>query len=66
MEGPTRGFPPGAKRGGLRVIYYWWSRGTQFWLFTLHDKNEASDLAAKERHILKGLLDAEWRARGVS
>ena len=20
------------KRGGLRVIYYWWSAGMQFWL----------------------------------
>lgn len=23
------------KRGGLRVIYYWWDGGSQFWLFTL-------------------------------
>ena len=23
------------KRGGLRVIYYWWSGGMQFWLYTL-------------------------------
>ena len=54
------------KRGGLRIIYYWWPRGAQFWLFTLYDKNEASDLTAKERHILKGLLDAELRTRGAS
>ncbi|MHB8391363.1 MAG: hypothetical protein ACYDBH_17565 [Acidobacteriaceae bacterium] len=54
------------KRGGLRVIYYWWPRGAQFWLFTLYDKNEASDLTAKERQILKGLLDAELKARGAS
>ena len=32
------------KRGGLRVIYYWWEPGPQFWLFTLFDKDEASDL----------------------
>ncbi|MBK5205840.1 MAG: toxin, partial [Polaromonas sp.] len=30
------------KRGGLRVIYYWWEAGSQFWLFTLYDKDEAS------------------------
>lgn len=23
------------KRGGLRVIYYWWLGGEQFWLFTV-------------------------------
>ena len=33
------------KRGGLRVIYYWWSAGLQFWLFTLYDKDELKDLA---------------------
>jgi hypothetical protein len=26
------------KRGGLRVIYYWWDAGFQFWLFTLYEK----------------------------
>ena len=28
------------KRGGLRVIYFYWVRGLEFWLFTLYDKNE--------------------------
>ena len=23
------------KRGGLRVIYYWWVEGMQYWLFTV-------------------------------
>lgn len=32
------------KRGGLRVIYYWWDAGSQFWLFTIYDKDETSDL----------------------
>lgn len=53
------------KRGGLRIIYYWYSLGAQFWLFTVYDKNEASDLTAKERHTLKVLLDAELKARGT-
>lgn len=25
------------KRGGLRVIYYWWSGGPEFWLFTVYN-----------------------------
>lgn len=51
------------KRGGLRVIYYWWLGGDQFWLFTVYDKDEADDLNAKERKALKALLDAELKAR---
>jgi hypothetical protein len=26
------------KRGGLRVIYYYWIKGPEFWLFALYDK----------------------------
>ena len=44
------------KRGGLRVIYYWWSAGTQFWLYTLYDKDEMADLTAKERKALRAML----------
>lgn len=51
------------KRGGLRVIYFWWERGGQFWLFTLYDKDEISDLTAAERKVLKGMLKAELEAR---
>ncbi len=25
------------KRGGLRVIYYWWEAGKQVWLFTVYN-----------------------------
>ncbi len=35
------------KRGGLRIVYYWWSAGMQFWLFTMYDKDEMSDLTAR-------------------
>lgn len=51
------------KRGGLRIIYYHWRAGEQFWLFTLYDKDEADDLSAAERKTLKKLLDAEVAAR---
>ena len=51
------------KRGGLRIIYYWWKGGSQFWLFTLYDKGEIEDLSAQEKAVLKGLLDTELRAR---
>ena len=51
------------KRGGLRVIYYWWDGGSQFWLFTLYDKDEMTDLSPDEKKVLKGMLKAELEAR---
>jgi len=51
------------KRGGLRVIYYWWDAGFQFWLFTLYDKDEMADLTPQQRKVLKGMIKAELEAR---
>ena len=51
------------KRGGLRVIYYWWVTGPQFWLFTLFDKDEIDDLTPQQRKALKVMLKAELEAR---
>lgn len=51
------------KRGGLRVIYYWWDAGLQFWLFTLYDKDEMADLTPQQRKLLKGMIKAELDAR---
>ncbi len=50
-------------RGGLRVIYFHWMAGKQFWLFTLYDKGEVSDLTAGQRRILKAAIEAELAAR---
>jgi mRNA-degrading endonuclease RelE of RelBE toxin-antitoxin system len=51
------------KRGGLRVIYYWWDSGSQFWLFTVYDKDEMSDLTAPQRKALKEMIKKELEAR---
>jgi len=51
------------KRGGLRIIYYYWLNDSEFWLFTLYDKNELADLSARECPVLETLLRAEFRAR---
>jgi len=51
------------KRSGLRVIYYWWDAGSQFWLFTIYDKDEMSDLTAPQRKALKEMLKKELEAR---
>jgi hypothetical protein len=51
------------KRGGLRVIYFWWAPGRQFWLFTLYGKREVSDLTAEQRKVVREVLKAELKAR---
>jgi hypothetical protein len=54
------------KRGGLRVIYYWWNAGTQFWLYTLYDKDEMADLTPKQRKTLKTMLKTELESRRLT
>ena len=53
-------------RGGLRIIYYWWEAGLQFWLFTLYAKSEIADLTAQQRRVLKVMMKSELEARKVS
>jgi mRNA-degrading endonuclease RelE of RelBE toxin-antitoxin system len=51
------------KRGGLRIIYYWWLSGDQFWFFTVYDKDQADDLTVAQRKVLKQLLKTELENR---
>lgn len=51
------------KRGGIRVIYYYWLAGTQFWLFTLYGKDMQDDLTDQQRKVLKVLLEREQLMR---
>lgn len=37
--------------------------GSQFWLFTLYDKDEMADLSADEKKALKSMLKAELEVR---
>lgn len=53
------------KRGGLRVIYFYWTGGPEFWLFTLYAKGEMSDLSPRQRAALKDLVKGELKARRV-
>jgi hypothetical protein len=51
------------KRGGLRVIYYYLTVDRQIWFFTLYGKDEAADLTAEEKKVLKKAIQAELAAR---
>lgn len=51
------------KRGGLRIIYYWWISELQIYLFTIYNKNELTDLSPEQKRKLKELLEDEIKAR---
>jgi hypothetical protein len=51
------------RRGGLRIIYYYFPTDHQIWLMTLYNKAEAADLTPGETKALKNAIDAELRAR---
>jgi mRNA-degrading endonuclease RelE of RelBE toxin-antitoxin system len=51
------------RRGGLRIIYYYFLADQQLWLMTLYDKDEVSDLSPRAKKLLKGALENELHAR---
>ena len=51
------------RRGGLRIIYFHFASDHQIWLMTLYNKNEASDLTAKEKKTLKRSIERELEMR---
>lgn len=51
------------KRGGLRIIYYYLTADNQIWFFTLYDKDEADDLTAGQKRLLKQAIHNELNAR---
>jgi len=53
------------KRGGLRVIYFWKVSDSEFWLFTVYDKDEADDLTSDERKALRQRLELEIKMRSI-
>jgi mRNA-degrading endonuclease RelE of RelBE toxin-antitoxin system len=51
------------RRGGLRIIYYFFMADQQIWLMTIYDKDEASDLTPKQKQALKSAVETELQAR---
>jgi mRNA-degrading endonuclease RelE of RelBE toxin-antitoxin system len=51
------------KRGGLRIIYFYFEEDEQIWLLTLYGKNEADDLNKEQRKALQTAIAAEKAAR---
>jgi hypothetical protein len=51
------------RRGGLRIIYYYFASDQQIWLVALYSKGDAADLAPDEKRVLKDAVQAEVRDR---
>ncbi len=51
------------KRGGLRVIYFWFPEDDQIWLMTIYSKDESDDLTAEQKKALKRAIEAETELR---
>jgi hypothetical protein len=45
------------KRGGVRIIYYYRRANGQMWMLTIHAKNEAESIPAKELRALREEID---------
>ena len=53
------------RRGGLRVIYYYFLSDQQIWLIAIYDKDAASDMTASEKKALKNGITAELKTRAI-
>lgn len=51
------------KRGGLRIIYYYFLSDQQIWFLTIYDKDEAADLTPTQKKILRRAVEDEEAAR---
>ena len=51
------------RRGGLRIIYFYFESEQQIWLMTVYGKDEASDLTPKEKKALRAAMELELKAR---
>ena len=45
------------KRGGLRVIYYWWVSNERISMLFLYQKNEQDDLTMQQVRLLRQALE---------
>lgn len=51
------------KRGGIRIIYYYFLFDREIFLANIYDKNEAKDLTSKVKKELKKFITEEKRIR---
>ena len=48
------------KRGGIRVIYYWYVNEQQIYMLLAYAKNEQANLSTAQLKVLKKLVEEEF------
>jgi len=48
------------KRGGVRVIYFWYERRSTFYMLAVFSKDEQEDLTRNQERILRQLVEDEF------
>lgn len=51
------------KRGGLRIVYYYFAADRRIWFVALYGKDEVADLSPDEKRLLKAAIAEETRQR---
>lgn len=51
------------RRGGLRIIYYWFAAENQFWMMSIYSKGTAAKLTSTQETQLKKAIQAELSTR---
>jgi mRNA-degrading endonuclease RelE of RelBE toxin-antitoxin system len=49
------------KRGGIRVIYYWYSSGSLIYMLLAYSKGEQDDLSATQKRVLARFVKKEFK-----
>jgi mRNA-degrading endonuclease RelE of RelBE toxin-antitoxin system len=49
------------KRGGVRVVYFWYVEEGLIYLLIAYSKDEKDDLSASEKRILRSLVEQEFK-----
>ena len=49
------------KRGGVRVIYYWFATGAIIYMLFAYSKDERDDLSAAQKKLLVRLVQGEFK-----
>ena len=52
--------PGKGKRGGIRVIYYWYSPAVQIYMLLAYGKSEQENLTTQQLKVLKTLVEQEF------
>lgn len=46
------------KRGGVRIIYFYWPSGQIVYMLSVYSKNEQSDLSAEDKKALRRIVES--------